>query len=550
MRIRGDWCTLAAMGLLLGGCAANSKLPPPSTDIDETAFRMHVSKLASDDFEGRKPGTPGEAKTVAYLVEQFRKLGLKPGNGESFVQQVPMVEIRAATGATLTVTGARGAVSLAYGRDMVIWSARSAPQAELRHSDLVFVGYGIVAPEYEWNDYAGIDVRGKTVVVLANDPGYATRDPKVFRGGAMSYFGRWSYKVEEAARQGAVGVLLIHDGEATGFGWNVVQSTWTGAQLTLASVDGNAGRAAVEGWIQKDAARGIFAAAGLDLAVSSSAALHTGFKAIPMGLKADALLNDSVRQFSSSNVVAFWPGSRRKTEYVVYAAHWDHLGRDPALPGHNIFNGAVDNATGVAGLLDLAQSFVRTKPVADRSIVFLAVTGAEPGLLGSQYYVQNPIFPLRDTAVVLDLDTLRNGGPTRDLTIFDAGNSDVEEFARASALLQGREISAEPTPEQGLYYRSDCFSFANAGVPALYAKGGLDDTARGPVWGRAQLDDYMLHRYRQPSDQYSADWDVRSALDDLALYYSVGNRVAHARRFPRWNPNSEFRVSRARGVAP
>jgi Zn-dependent M28 family amino/carboxypeptidase len=550
MRIWGYGGVFTSAGLLLTACAVHPKVPPPSTDIDETVFREHVRVLASDGFEGRKPGTPGEEKTVAYLVEQFRKLGLKPGNGESFLQQVPMVEILAGADASLSVAGHDGTLTLAYGKDMVIWSKHGLPQAELRHSELVFVGFGIVAPEYAWNDYADIDVHGKTVMVLVNDPGYATKDPKVFRGGAMTYYGRWAYKVEEAARQGAAGVLLVHESDAAGYGWNVIQSTWTGAQFDLSRADGNAGRAAIEGWIQKDAARALFSAAGLDFAAGAAAAAHAGFKAIPMGLHADATLHNSVRQFTSANVIAQLPGGSRRREYVVYTAHWDHLGRDPARSGHNIFNGAIDNASGVAGLLTLAQSFIRTKPVADRSIVFLALTGAESGLLGSEYYVENPVFPLRGTAAVLNLDTLRNGGPTRDLTVFGSGNTDLEEYARAAALLQGREVTPEPTPEQGLYFRSDSFSFAKAGVPALYAQGGLDDTARGPVWGRAQLDVYMAHRYHQPSDQYSPDLDVRGALDDLKLYYDVGNRVAHSRRFPRWYPNSEFRVSRDRGAAP
>jgi Zn-dependent M28 family amino/carboxypeptidase len=550
MRIRGYWGVLACASLLLSACAgAGHRLPPPSTDIDETAFRGHVRVLASDDFQGRKPGTPGEEKTVAYLVEQFRKLGLKPGNGESFLQQVPMVESVAGTDASLSIAGRNGTVALLYGKDMVIWSKRGLPQAELRHSELAFVGYGIVAPEYAWNDYADIDVHGKTVVVLLGDPGYATKDPRVFRGGSATYYGRWSYKIEEAARQGAAGVLLVHDSNAAGYGWSVVQSTWTGAQLGLATAS-DAGRAAIEGWIQKDAARALFTVAGLDFAATAAAAAHAGFKAIPMSLNVDATLHNSVRTFTSANVIAQLPGAGRRREYVVYAAHWDHLGLDPALPGHKIFNGAVDNASGVAGLLALAQSFVRTKPVADRSIAFLAVTGAEAGLLGSEYYAENPVIPLRDTVAVLDLDTLHIGGPTRDVTLFGAGNTDLEDYGRAAALLQGREVTPEPDPQQGLYYQSDSFSFARAGVPVLFAKGGLDDSARGPGWGRARLDDYMAHRFHLPSDQYSPDWDVRGAIEDLTLYYDVGNRVIHTRRFPRWYPNSEFRVSRDRRAAP
>ena len=550
MRIRRNCGILACFGVLLAACAGQPKVPPPSTDIDEMAYRSHLSRLAADDFEGRKPGTPGEDKTVAYLTEQFRKLGLKPGNGESFLQQVPMVETVAGADAALVIAGRNGTVRLAGGKDAVIWSKPGVPEADLRHSELLFVGYGIVAPEYAWNDYAGIDVHGKTVMVLDGDPGYGSKDPKVFRGGAMTYYGRWAYKIEEAARQGAAGVLLIHDADTAGYGWGVVQSTWGGAHLELSAADVAAGHATVEGWIQKDAARELFSAAGLDLAAAAAAAAHAGFKPIPMGLQVDATLHNSVRQFTSSNVIALLPGSSRKREYVLYTAHWDGLGRDPTRAGHNIFNGAVDNASGTAGLLTLAQSFVRTKPPADRSMVFLALTGGESGLLGSRYYVANPVFPLRDTAAVLNLDSLRAGGPTRNLTILGSGNTDLEEWARGAGLLQGRTVTPEPTPEQGWYFRSDDFTFAKAGVPALYAKGGFDDSARGPAWGHAQFDDYMTHRYRQPGDQYSADWDVRGALDDLALYYDVGNRVARTRRFPRWYPSSEFRISRDRKADP
>lgn len=549
MRIQGRWAVLAALGVLLTACTTTPKVPPPSTDIDETAFREHLRVLASDEFEGRRPGTPGEEKTIAYVVEQFRKLGLKPGNGESFLQQVPMQETSAAADASLSVTGHAGPpTQLPYGKGMIIWSRRGLPLAELRQSEMVFVGFGIVAPEYEWNDYADTDVHGKTVVVLVNDPGYATKDPKLFKGGAMTYYGRWSYKIEEAARHGAAGVLLVHDADALGYGWDVVRNTWAGPQLELAGSD--AIRPAVEGWVQKDTARALFAAAGLDFTAQSAAAARAGFKASGMGLRVDATLHNSVRQFSSPNVIALWPGAKRRREYVMYTAHWDHLGRDPQRSGHNVFNGALDNASGVAGLITLAQSFVRTKPVADRTIAFLALTGGDFGLLGSRYYVDNPVLPLRDTAAVLNLDTLHGGGPTRDVTIFGFGNTDLEEYARASALLQGREVTPDPTLEQGLYFRSDNFTFAKAGVPALYAKGGLDDAARGPAWGRAQLDDYMSHRYHQPGDQYSPSWDVRGAVEDLGLYYDVGNRVAHTRRFPRWYPNSEYRAGRYRAAEP
>jgi Zn-dependent M28 family amino/carboxypeptidase len=527
---------LAAM---LGSCAGHQG-PLPSTDIDEVGFRDDVRVLASDDFEGRRPGTPGEDKTIAFLTAQFRKLGLKPGNGESFLQQVPLVEIRAEDDATLAIAGRGPARPLHYGKEMVIWTKRAVPQSLLEQSELVFVGYGIVAPEYEWNDYSNVDVHGKTVLVLDGDPGYGSKDPKVFKGNAMTAYGRWNYKFEEAARQGAAGVLLIHDSAAAGYGWNVVASSWTGPQLERATAGDNAGRAAIEGWISSEAGRAVFSQAALDFDALTAAAARRGFRAVDMGVKVDAQIHNSIRRLNSANVIAVLPGGSRRRDYILYTAHWDHLGRGP---GGAIFHGAVDNATGVAGLLMLAQSFSRTRPPPDRSIVFIAFTAQESGLLGSEFYVENPLFPLRRTVGVLNLDGLRIGGRTRDVMVYGFGNSELEEYVRTAALLQGRVVSPEVNPEQGLYYRSDQFSFAEHGVPALYVKAGIDDSARGPAWGRAQLEDYRAHRYRQPSDSYSEDWDVWGAVDDLTLYYSIGDRLARNRRFPRWYPNSEFSAS-------
>jgi Zn-dependent M28 family amino/carboxypeptidase len=500
--------------------------------------------LASDDFQGRRPGTPGEEKTIAFLTAKFRKLGLKPGNGDTFLQQVPLVEILAGDDARLALGEKAGGQPLRYGKDMVIWTKRAVPSVQLTRSDLVFLGYGIVAPEYSWNDYAGVDVHGKTVLVLVGDPGYGSKDPAVFRGDAMSYYGSWAYKVGEAARQGAAGVLLIHDAGLTGYGWNAVVSTWTGAQLELATPDDNAGRTAIEGWLTIEAARALFKDAQLNYDALSAGAARAGFKAISTGLKVDAEIHNSIRRFNSSNVLAVLPGAQHKHEYVVYSAHWDALGRDSSGA---IYSGAVDNATGVAGLLMLAQSFSRMRPAPDRSIVFIAFTAEEPGLLGSRYYAENPVFPFGQTAGAINLDGLHIGGRTRDVMVFGAGNSELEDFARAAALLQGREMRPATHPEQGLYYGSDQLNFALHGVPALYVKGGTDDEGRGPVWGQAQIDDYMARRYRQPSDKYSDDWNVGGAVEDLELYLTVGERLASTRRFPRWYPNSEFSSSRSRG---
>ena len=547
MRIERLLAALSLAGLQLSGC----HIPPkelPSTDIDDTAYLDHLRVLSSDDFTGRKPGTLGEDRTVAYLTEQFRKLGLKPGNGASYVQPVPVVEIAASADASLSIAGMSGSHGLSYGKDMVIWTKRAVPEVRLQSSELVFVGFGIVAPEYGWNDYAGTDVHGKTVVVLANDPGYASKDPAVFRGNSMTSYGRWGYKVEEAARQGAQGVLLIHEAAALGFGWNAVQTTWSGALLELASADGYAGRAAVEGWISGDAASAIFSQAGLDFAALTAAAAHPGFKAVAMRLRADATIHNSIRSFSSANVIALLPGKGKGD--IIYTAHWDSLGAAPGVAGHNLFNGAVDNATGAAGLLVLAQSLVRTKPVLDREVVFLATTAAEPDLLGAQYYVDNPIFPLRQTAAVINVQMLLNTGPTRDVSIVGFGNNDLEEVARAEALLQGRETRPESDPQTGLYYRSDSYPFARRGVPVLYARSGIDSSARGPAWGRAQIEDYFTLRYHQTSDQYLPDWNPGGAVADLTLYYKVGAWLGQSRRFPRWYPNSEFRASRHSGPRP
>jgi Zn-dependent M28 family amino/carboxypeptidase len=543
--LRSAGC-VAAVGLgLLAACAGHTP-PPPSNDIDETGFRDDVRILASDDFEGRRPGTPGEDKTVAFLVAQFRGLGLKPGNGDSYLQPVPLVETLAARDAALSIAGRGAAKALLYAKDMVIWTPWEASAAVLQQSEMVFVGYGIVAPEFGWNDYAHADVHGKTVVVLAGDPGSGSQDPQRFRGNAVTGYGLPSYKFEEAERRGAAGVLLIHDPGTAGATWTAVVNGGTGPQLFAATAAGNAQRPAVEGWLSGGAARALFAQAGMDFATSIAAASRPGFEAMPLGLTADASIHSTSRRFTSSNVIGVLPGERRKHEYVLYTAHWDHLGRQSAESGSAVFNGAVEDASGVAGLLMLAQSFVRTKPAADRSIVFIAFTGEEAGLLGSAYYVAAPVFPLRQTVAVLNLEQLYIGGPTRDVTIFGFGNSELDEYLRDAALLKGREIHPDPLPELGLYYRSDQLSFARSGVPALFAKAGLDDAARGPEWGRARLEDYLTQRYHQTGDTYSAAWDVRGTLDDLRLYYEIGDRLARSRRFPRWYPNSEFRVGRHR----
>lgn len=536
-------CVSCLLLTVLAGCAAR-RAPPPSTDIDEDMLRADIRVLASDDFEGRLPGTAGEDKTVAFVTARFRKLGLKPGNGDSFLQQVPVVELRPSADPMLSVAGHGTTRPLVYQQDMMIWSARLDAEVSVTRSDLVFVGFGIVAPEYDWNDYAGLDVHGKTVVVLVGDPGSAGADPKLFNGRTMTSYGRWSYKIEEAARKGASGVLLIHDPIATGLPWQVIVNDAATPHLELASADPDAAPpTAVEGWLSKPAAQRLFAQAGADFSALVAAAAKPGFKATSLPLALDAQVFHSLRRFNSANVVAILPGETRRHEFIVYSAHWDHLGH-ASSSGNPIYNGAVDNATGVAGLLALAQSLHRTQPQPNRTIVFLAFTGEESDRVGSRYYAQHPLFPLEDTVADINLDGLQVGGPTRDVTVVGFGQSDLDGYLRDMAALQGRELHADPRPELGAYFRSDDYSFAQVGVPAMVAFGGTDDSARGPVFGQAQLDDYYAHRFHQTSDQYSDSWDLRGMVADLTLYYRIGIRLAQTRRFPRWSAKSEFRAIR------
>jgi Zn-dependent M28 family amino/carboxypeptidase len=532
-------------GLVAAACVASWAKEASSIPwLDYEVFRGHIATLASDDFEGRKPGTAGEERTVDYIRRQFAEAGLKPGHGTTFFQSVPLVEITAAPDTTLTFERTGNKRELKYAQDMVVWTKRVVPQSSIDNSPLVFVGYGIVAPEYDWNDYAAADIRGKTAVILINDPGFATGDPKLFRGRAMTYHGRWTYKFEEAARQGAAGALIIHDTEPAAYGWNVVATSWTGPQLDMASADGNAGRVAIEGWISNEAATSLFQLAGQDLTALKSAAVQRDFKAVPLDVRASVAVRNTIRRSNSSNVIGILPGSKRPDEYLIYTAHWDHVGRLQDKTGDAIANGAIDNATGVAGIITLARAFAHAAEKPERSIVFLAVTGEESGLLGSAYYADNPIYPLARTAAVINIDAMYAGGPARDIVVVGSGNSDLEDYLRKAAKQQDRVTSPEPTPEKGFYYRSDHFNFAKKGVPALYTKIGTDDRQHGRAFGQEQQEKYIAERYHQPSDQYSPDLDLSGSFQDLELMYRVGARVAAEKSWPEWYKNSEFRAVR------
>lgn len=515
-------------------------------ELSEQTMKDVVKELSLDSYEGRAPGSAGEEKTVAYLIDRFKKAGLEPGNNGSWTQDVPLVEITAKNVSALSIADKSGkAMSFAYGSEFVVGSYRETPKTKIDQSEMIFVGHGIVAPEKGWNDYEGLDVKGKTVVIMVNDPDFDATDLKGdFGGKAMTYYGRWTYKFEEAARQGAAAALIIHDDAPAAYGWNVVNSSWTGTQFLAQSKDAGASQTAANGWIQKDVAREIFEAAGQDLDKQMAAAKKKGFKAVPLGLKASLSFDNDIARKASKNVVGVLKGAKRPEEYVLYTAHWDHLGRcTAAADGDDICNGAVDNATGTAALVALAEGFKKAG-APDRSIVFLAVTAEESGLLGSKYYAENPIYPLSQTVGGVNMDAFSMAGPAKNLTVIGKGKSQLDDYLNAAAKAEGRTPEMEPTPEKGFYYRSDHFSFAKLGVPMVYFEGGDDLVKGGKEAAKAAAEDYEKNRYHAPGDEYDESWDWSGVMADLRLYYRVGRMLAMTDAWPNWNEGDEFRAIR------
>jgi Zn-dependent M28 family amino/carboxypeptidase len=537
--------------LLIGACALTpAGRPDGAAAISEAGYRTSIATLASDAFEGRKPGQPGEQQTLDYLEREFRALGLKPAVQGGYRQAVPLVEITALPGAELKVAAAGGSASFAYADDMVVWTKRVVPESGLEASPLVFVGHGIVAPEFDWNDYAGVDMHGKTAVILVNDPGF--RDPALFHGRKMTYYGRWTYKYEEAMRQGAAGALIVHQTGPAAYGWEVVRNSNTGPLLEADSADGHAERIAIEGWVTLEAARRAFALAGQDFDALERAAARPGFHALPLSARATVAVRNTVRRARSANVIGIVPGARRPNEYVLYMAHWDHFGRSlaPGTTGDPIYHGAVDNATGVAAILEIARAFGHARRPPDRSVVFLALTGEEQGLLGSAHYAAHPVFPLAATAAAINIDALLPVGRTRDVEVIGFGASELEDALGAAAARQGRVLRPDSQPEKGFFFRSDHFNLAKLGVPALYVKSGVEARDHPAGWVEAQVQDYIARRYHKPADTYDPAWDVAGSLEDIELLYAVGREVANQRRWPAWYPSSEFRAAREASRPP
>jgi len=541
--------------------AAAPAAQPQLTAADAVAARAgieaddlmgHIATLASDEFGGRAPMSEGERLTLDYLEKGFRTLGLEPMFGDSYRQPVPLVSIEASRDTALTVSGPDGQQHYAYGPQAMYWSPREAEDTGLENSELVWVGYGIVAPEYGWNDYAGLDVTGKTVVILVNDPGYATQDPEVFNGNSMTYYGRWTYKYEEARRQGAEGAIIIHQTEPAAYGWNVVRDSWSGPQFHLAAKDRNMGGLKLEGWIQHEVAEEIFTRAGLNLDAMTAAAAKGPVTPAPLGLKASAPLHNKLQYAESYNVGAVLPGSERPRELFIYMAHWDHLGteaHDPGQEGDFIFNGAEDNASGVAGLLELAKAFASLPEHPARTVGFLSVTAEESGLLGSKAYVADPAWPMNETVAGINMDRLNFRGTMSDVMVIGYGASQMEDILADAARPYGRTITPEATPEKGYYYRSDHFNFAKRGVPILYARGGTVDRVHGADYVSKRDAEYVANRYHSPRDEIQPDWVVGGAVEDLQLFFDIGLRLANDDEWPEWYKGNEFRAIREASMA-
>lgn len=536
---------LSAIALLAAAC---NETKAPSATATAAAFNrdsmmQNIKILASDSFEGRKPFSPGETKTVAFLEHAFKQLGLEPGNGSSYVQDVPMVEITPYADAVMKVQSPKGSFDLKKTEDFVVSTERTDSVISFDNDELVFAGYGVVAPEYNWNDYAGIDVKGKVVLVMVNDPGFGV-DTTIFKGKTMTYYGRWTYKYEEAARQGAKGIFIIHNTEAASYPFSVVQSSWGSSNLYLDKRGDKEYHCALQGWVSADAAKKLLAAAGKDSSLLVSANKQ-GFKAVPLGEKLSLKVRVKATYNTSHNVLAKLTGSKRPDEYIIYTAHWDHLGiGQPDAKGDSIYNGAIDNASGTAALIEMARAFTSLKEKPERSILFLAVTAEEQGLLGSAYYAEHPVYPLNKTVADLNMDVVDAYDKKKDIVIAGQGQNELEDYVEAEAKQQGRYLAPEAHPEAGHYFRSDHFSFAKVGVPAISSGGGVDVVGKGKAYGEKLEDDYNANRYHQPADEFNSAWTFDGGLQDMQMLFSIGDKLANETTFPKWKAGSEFKAVR------
>lgn len=507
-------------------------------------LKKDIAILASDSFMGRKPFTKGETLTIDYLQKQFASIGLEPCNRNSFLQTVPMVNILATAAPEMQVKSTKSNFTLKAYDDYIIWTDKTDPNINLENTELVFAGYGVVAPEYNWNDYAGLDVKGKIVMVMVNDPGFWVGDTSLFKGKTMTYYGRWTYKFEEAARQGAKGCLIIHNTKAAGYPFSVQQKSFNTSRLQLDNRGKDIKKCDVIGWLTESTANKLFTAAGFDSSLLTKAN-QRGFKAVSLNLQLSTSMKVQATYNKSYNVIGKITGNKHPDEVIIYTAHWDHLGIGrPDAVGDSIYNGALDNASGTAGLLELARAFKSLKKKPERTLIFMSVTAEEQGLLGSQYYVQNPIYPVEKTVANINIDGLNAYTKTKDIVIIGEGQSDLEDYLKEEVEKAGGYISFDTHPEAGLYYRSDHYNFAKVGIPALFSGSGIDVIGKGKAYGQKLDDDYTDHNYHQPSDNYDATWPMEGGISDLKLFFLIGKRIAFEEKWPQWKASSEFKAIR------
>ena len=557
------------LALALGACARaqTAELPPtgggtpasaaaPALDaaaqtITAADLLARVRRLSSDGFEGRAPATAGEDSTVNYLVDAFKRMGLEPGNPDgTYVQEVPLVGISATPQVSLVADGKP--FPLSFADDYVAVSLRMEPQTKVENSELVFVGYGVHAPEYGWDDYKGVDVRGKTIVMLVNDPAVplasdpSQLDPEMFKGRTMTYYGRWTYKYEEATRRGAAAAIIVHETGPAGYPWAVVEGSWGQENFDIQRPDRNMSKVRVESWITEPKARELMAAVGEDFDALKAAAARRDFTPVPLDARVSFTIDKKLREVMSKNVVAKLAGSdpARRDEWVIYTAHWDHLGKNTGLSGDQIYNGAVDNGTGTATVLEIAEAFSHAQPRPPRSVLFLAVTAEEKGLLGAKYYATVPLYPLNKTLANINIDAMYPWGPTRDMMVIGSGNTSLDDALAAEATAVGRTLTPDQEPEKGRYYRSDHFEFAKVGVPAIYPKTGNEFIGKPADFGATMRARFDAEDYHKPSDEVKSDWDLTGLAQDAQLLFRLGYRVASGAEWPVWKPGTEFKATR------
>ncbi len=527
------------------------RLQPALGAITPDGLLAHIKILASDQFEGRAPGTKGEELSVKYITDQVKQIGLKPGNpNASYVQEVPLAGIKSEPRISFTIGDKT--IELKYPDDFVASSARLQSEIKIENSNMVFVGYGIVAPEYGWDDYKDVNVNGKTILMLIGDPPVpdpkdaSKLDDKMFKGKAMTYYGRWTYKYEIAAQKGAAAAVIIHETEPAAYPYSVVKTSWAKENYEIDNPNKNMEAVPVRSWITLDIAKQLLVDTGQDFDALKKSAISKEFRPVALNAKANIEIKQTLRQFKSRNVIGKLEGGdpKLKDEYVIYTAHWDHLGRHPELQGDQIFNGAIDNASGIASVIQLAAAFTKLNPPPQRSVLFMATTGEEAGLLGAKFYAEHPLYPLEKTLADINIDTVNAWGKTRDIEDLSDNNSTLDDLLAAVATRNGRVMTPDSQPEKGSFYRADHFEFSKLGVPSLYTGGGKDFIGKPADFGQQKKDDYTAHHYHQVSDEVDPNWDLSGAIQDVDLLFEVGYQVANGDKFPEWKPGTEFKAKR------